>query len=490
VLASLADDVRVAPAFCWVPPHATTAGGEVADLARSLGRDPYPEQQLVLDAMFAEHEDGSNVAFEFGLVCCRQNLKTWCLEVAVLADLFLHSEPLVVWTAHQLDTTKETFRRFKALIDEHDDLSRRVRTITDTNGEWEIELVDGARVKFRARSKGAGRGLSGSKVILDEAYALTAGSMGDLIPTMLTIPDAQVRYASSAGKSDSDVLRGIRDRGRAGGSSGLSYLEWADLAEPDCADDDCDHKISRVDCCVDDPARWQVGNPALGRLITEDRMRATRESLPEGEFVRECLGWWEKPAAHVTSTVDMGRWADLLDRVEVTDGLVMAIDVTRFHEHATIAMAGRRDDGLAQVEVVENRPGSAWVAARAVEIFREHDYVQVILDPSSSAGLVLTELLAAHLPVRLTSFRDYTQACGGFLGLVEAERLRHGGQPELDMAVGSAAQRTYADMWVWNRRNSAVDSSPLIAATLAAWGLGQDDASVYEGRDLLTLGSL
>jgi hypothetical protein len=46
--------------------------------------------------------------------------------------------------------------------------------------------------------------------------------------------------------------------------------------------------------------------------------------------------------------------------------------------------------------------------------------------------------------------------------------LRHRGRPELDAAVAGAEQRIVSDSWLWSRKNSSVDISPLVAVTLAA----------------------
>ena len=40
------------------------------------------------------------------------------------------------------------------------------------------------------------------------------------------------------------------------------------------------------------------------------------------------------------------------------------------------------------------------------------------------------------------------------------------GQEALNLAAATAAQRVSGDGWYWDRRNSAQDASPLVAATL------------------------
>jgi hypothetical protein len=45
--------------------------------------------------------------------------------------------------------------------------------------------------------------------------------------------------------------------------------------------------------------------------------------------------------------------------------------------------------------------------------------------------------------------------------------LRHIWQTELNAAVFGADRKFYGDAWLWARRTSSADISPLVAATLA-----------------------
>jgi hypothetical protein len=54
---------------------------------------------------------------------------------------------------------------------------------------------------------------------------------------------------------------------------------------------------------------------------------------------------------------------------------------------------------------------------------------------------------------------------------VEQDGIRHLDTPELNAAVRGAATRPLGDSWAWSRKNSTVDITPLVACTLAAWGV-------------------
>lgn len=211
---------RVDPTFCVVPDYVDTFGPEVSELNARAGFAPDPEQELLLDALFAFGPDGKSVVYDFTVICSRQNLKTGFLKQAAVGWLYVTEQRLVVWSAHEMPTTREAFRDLTELIDGCPDLSKRLAPgpshgVTTANGREAIELESGQRCIFKARTHSGGRGLSGNKVVLDEGFALKPTHMGSLVPALSAMPDPQVVIASSAGLMDSGVLRGFRDRGRA-----------------------------------------------------------------------------------------------------------------------------------------------------------------------------------------------------------------------------------------------------------------------------------
>jgi hypothetical protein len=97
------------------------------------------------------------------------------LEARELAGLFLFGEQLILHSAHEFKTAQEAFRRVLGLIQNTPDLDKLVSRVRTSHGEEGVELRNGARLRFVARSTGSGRGFSGDVVILDEAYNLGPG---------------------------------------------------------------------------------------------------------------------------------------------------------------------------------------------------------------------------------------------------------------------------------------------------------------------------
>jgi hypothetical protein len=79
------------------------------------------------------------------------------------------------------------------------------------------------------------------------------------------------------------------------------------------------------------------------------------------------------------------------------------------------------------------------------------------------------ELRDAGVTVSLVSTSEHGQACGHLVDKVQQDELRHLGSVELAAAIAGARTRPLGDAWAWSRKNSAVDITPLVAATLAVW---------------------
>lgn len=479
-------DLAVAPAYRWAPAYERTLGPEAVDLAHSVGMDLDADQEQLLDDWFAIGPDGKWVSFENAVIAPRQNLKTFVLEAAGLADLFLCEDQLIVWTAHEFKTSQEAFRDLHTLVDNYDHLRRRVRTVSTANGDEAIELLSGARMKFLARTAKSGRGMSGDKVILDEAFELSPGQIGALLPTMSARPNAQIRYGSSAGKLHSAVLRGIRDRGRAGGSPRLTYAEWCAPHKP-CETEDCEHRPNTPGCVLDDPQMWALANPALGRRISEEFIRETeRMTLTPVEFARERLGWWEDPPTAL-SGIALEAWASLGTQDPPQDPVCFGVSRPKDQSYTTIAACGMAT-GRPIVEIVDRRRGSDWVVDRLVEL-QKHRPQGLLMNGNDVAAGLIPALERAGVNVRTTDAREYAGACAGFLDAVVQGALGHRPHPDLDNAVQKVKTRDVGDAWAWTSKGTGADISPLHAATLALHGhLTANRPSVYESRGLAVLG--
>lgn len=456
------------------PPYTETYGPEAVELAASAGLIADPWQSDVLDVMLAYGHGGRWTCPECGLVVPRQNGKGSVYEIRALAGLYLLSEKLVMWSAHEYKTAMEGFRRVLGLIDGTDDLRRRVFKVSNTNGDEGIELhgegrsrITGRqRLRFIARSKGSGRGFSGDCNLLDEVFALTEEQVAALMPTVSARPNAQLVYASSPplDAATGEPLFALKGRGEAGTDPGLAWFDWGQERGVD----------------LDDPAVWAAANPALGIRISTQTVERERRSMTAEAFGRERLGIWPEKAGD--SVISMRRWSELADPSSRRDGdVAFALDVEPNRGHASIQVYGLRADGLGHLELVDRRPGTAWVPARLAELKERHNPIGIGLDGAGPAASLRADLKTVGIeppddpdsPARgdltLLGARDVAAACGQILDAITNGTLRHIDQPDLNAAVDGVKLRPLGDASAFARRRATGDISPLVAGSFARY---------------------
>lgn len=465
---SLLPDVRIGsqrPTFLSQPvDRRGSAGEEAVELAALAGLVLDDWQAWLLDEMLSIGSDGRWSAFEVAAILPRQNGKGGLLEARQLFGLFLGGEQLAVHTAHEFKTCFEHFLRVKSLIESTPDLDSRVQRIRLGAGEQAIELKNGQRLRFLARTSGSGRGLSGDTVYLDEAFALTPEIIGALLPTLSAVPNPQVVYTSSHPKFTQQVLYALVQRGRAAGSDRLLYAEWG----------------NGDDVANDDRTAWSRANPALGIRISEEIIEAELAAMSgfPDEFRRERLGIVVDDG-HI-SVFDPDKWRAVCgESVVPADPLTFAVDVSPDRDFAAIVAAGR-DGSTVACELVDYRPGTGWLAERCAELKARHRGRLVLeaRSPAAAVGIVGADEIASA---------DAVNASGALFDAVADGCVQVRSDVRMQTAVTSAAKKTVGDAWRFARRTER-DVSPLIALSLAHWAVASSlpvSAGVYSLADFL-----
>lgn len=445
-----------------VPLAVASAGREAVELAEAAGLFLDQWQQSVLEDSLGERADGSWSAFEVGLIVPRQNGKGSVLEARELAGLFLFGEELILHSAHEYKTAAEAFLRIRSLIENTDDLRRRCKKPRTSHGEEGIELLNGNRLRFVARTGGSGRGFSGDCIILDEAYNLPGRVLAALFPTMSARPNPQIWYTSSAPLNDptSDVLRGLCRRGRRGADK-LAFLEWcAGPGDPE------------------DRGRWRAANPGLGIRITEDFVDTERQAFSEDveAWERERLGIWRDSEDGRERVIPPATWVACEDAKSGPVGRVaFALDVSPDRRTGAFGVVGASGRGGTHGEVADYGTGTEWMVARAKQL-QDKWMAPLAVAAGSPAASLLADLENAGVKVTQVTTGDHAAACGALFDEIVQQRFRHLGQLELNAAVEGADRRYYGDSWLWSRRTSVSDICPLVAVTLAKWAFDQGPA--------------
>lgn len=475
-----------------------------AAIAAKLGRRPTRWQQYVLDVGL-ERVDGPGSPFAYANVDaivgrrCGKSVTTMGVPLAraiagpVTLDTGRVMPFLGAHTAQNLIKARQRF--MKDLVEPYrESMSPAVwrsgvklrEAIGDTSltidprvsgKDWRWRRSSNISVFAPTRSSVRGDGLM--HLTFDEWLTITRALGQDLMSAAgPTLGDArghgQIWRVSNVSILNNELtaLWEMKERGRAlvdaGVTSGTAYFEFT---VPD-------------DFHLDDEDSWWEYYPALGDgIIRLEEMREDRIRLGDESFAAEYFGRW--PGAGQTkplwSTILRGVWdnagAAAGDLVMPATGLsAIGVDIDPFDRSASItACAGDPDrDGLAE-EVIDDRPGSSWLAGRirelapAVDAIGIDDYgpghdllEQLIKDPLVAAKLV---------PVKS---QDFIAACFAWDSRLRDRRIRirKSDHYAKATAAAAAAQRTTGKAWQWERRLDTPQTS-VVSATLAAWALGR-----------------
>ena len=466
------------PNICSIPPFTSSAGQEAVELAEMVGLVLDPWQQYVLSNALNERADGKWAAFGVGVAVSRQNGKGSILEARELAGLFLLNERLIIHSAHEIATSLEAFHRLLARIEDTPDFSKRVRRVSRAHGDEGIDLHNGQRIRFKTRTTGGTRGFTADCVILDEAYNIKAAAVAAMLPTLSAIPNPQIWYTSSAvdqTKHDNGVVfASVRERGIKGEDPSLAYFEWsAPVGIKDLTED-----------VVMNPINWSMANPGLGYRITEEAIARERREFAgdiRGFAVERLgIGDWPDTDPGISKVLDAARWDACADiHSSAQNPVYFAFDVAPDRSHSCIVVSGKRDDGLPHIEIVDHRSGTGWIVDRLAKLVAKHRSKMVICDGFGPAGSLIPELEQLKIPILPLGAGDYAKACGIFYDAVMdydisdpelSPSLRCLPNPALTAAVIGATTKPLGDAWKWDRKNSSVDISPLVASTLALFG--------------------
>lgn len=442
-----------------VPPYATSGGQDAIELYESSGQTLDPWQKIVLEDGCGELPGGRWAAFEVATIVPRQNGKGTIIEARELAGLYVFGSNLLLHSAHEFKTAAEGFRRIKFVIDNTDDLRRKVKKITEAHGEEGIELMNGARLRFMARTRGSGRGFSADDLFLDEAYELSSASVAAMLPTLSARPNPQIWYFSSAPLRDSDQLRKIVKRGRSDEPARrLAYNEWS--APRDASFDDLDALAQ--------------ANPGLGIRLSTEFCETERDAMDEVEYARERLGIEEDVTG--STVIDMRVWAQLQNKAALDGPIVIAFDMDNERAHTSIAAAGGLPGDLVQAELIDNRTGHPyWLVDRILDLKRRHRPVKILVNGNSPANTEVTKLEDKGVEIYRVSAPEMVTACGQFYDHCRSDpdhspTGRFAPNPALNNSIANARKRELGDGWAWARRDASADISPVVSITLAMWG--------------------
>ena len=432
-------------------PRRKTRGGELAAIAARLGTPLMGWQELVANVGLEVLDDGVTPAYrEIVVTVPRQSGKTtlvlaWELHRA----LAWRSAQTIAYTAQTgFDARRKLMDdQVPALL--NSSLAPTVRRVYTANGNESVIFKNGSRIQVLPSTPTAGHGKTISLAVIDEAFADYEGIReAALLPAMATKRDGQIVITSTAGTSESLFLRRKVDAGRQaikdGADNGIAYFEWS--ADPD--DDPFD------------PETWAKCMPALGDTIEETSIRHALATMTLSDFKRSYLNTWTQQDDRL---IPEKVWYGCNSaKVAPAGRLSFGLDVSLDRSSASIVVA----DEVGRIELIESRPGVAWVSQRCLEISRRWK-APIIVDGYSPAGSLIEPLQNIGATVVKYRTQEVVAACNLLYDAILDRNVKVKTSTFLDDAILNAKKRAIGQSWLWARTNLEADLTPLYAMTLA-----------------------
>lgn len=486
----------------------TSLGFEVIEFALTvLGIVLYPWQKWLLIHALELLPSGDYRFRRVVVLVARQNGKTLLGSVLTAWWLFKDSKrnpkrlpPVrfkVVGVAQNLDIAREPWAGVKLWADpkpeteEEADLAiaalqKRTAKVVDTNGKESIVCRN--RAHYEIRAAGNTRGKPAARVLMDEtreqttwrawnAVSQTLKSFGNL---------GQLWAISNAGDPNAVVLIAQRGVGLKSVARWEEYVESGIMSAEDYANQN-DVSLGLFEwsapdgCELDDVEAILQANPSVGHgeLTVEAILSDMPPAMTEAGYRTEVLCQWV--TARVEPHIDPTMFAELADaasKIDWSRPVACAVDVSHDRQRSHIAVAGFREDGLVHVELVASRAGMLWVPAAVAWLHTEWGVAAVAVQGRGCAAGEFAEKLRELVDEQLLTLEVLEivgpalgAVAGGVRDRVQAGTLRHLGQESLRIAVEGGMAKHLNEVMVFDRANSPVDVSPLIAEAEALWAL-------------------
>ena len=387
----------------------------------------------------------------------RQNGKSLLVQARAEAGMLLLGET-VIYTAHLQKTATETFEEMRTYF-ETPKLRRYVAEIKTALGREQINLTNGARIKFLARTRNGGRGQHGDLLIFDEAQELDETSQGSFLPAISASLDPQTLYLGTPPGPDAvgTVFRDLRTKALQRKSPKTA---WFEFSVPEIGD-------------IGDKSRWAQANPALGRRIRLSTIEGEAEQLNPDTFARERLGWWSPVAAQkIDYALEKAAWEKCASDAQKPEGKT-AYGVKISADGSLVCLCGAviPEEGPARVSLIELRSaalGLGWLADWLNQ--RYEKACCVVIDGRGGADVLVEKIRPvwrAKTAVVRPGARDVVAAAGGFCNAVaEGELSWFKKQKALEESAVTAIKRPIGGGYGFGGENSL----PVEACALALWG--------------------
>lgn len=383
---------------------------------------------------------------ESGLSIMRQTGKT-VIDLAEMVKTAVQGKRRrILYTAQTgKDSREKLIEDFWPMV-EDSEIMDYVKRCYQGVGSEKIVFKNGSFISIGNSTETSLHGKTLYKAILDEIFADVDFRREQAVdPAMMTISQAQMLWSSAAGTEKSIYLRHKIKEGRKAAMAdkgyGTAYFEWS---------------ADRKELSYDEEM-WKRTHPALGRTVTLAAMRHAAEKLPEAEFRR---AWLNIPTtSEDDGAIPVESWKKVCYPAILTTGRdrTWVVECAFDRSYGCIALYCKDTNTL---ELIQYQEGTDWVNAKMDELKAEHGGRVVYVGNGPAATLADTtwnEITQSEL----------SEACAELFDAIISNQVIILHNPILDEVVDGAQIQPSGGRWVWDRKKSVSDVSPLIALSVA-----------------------
>lgn len=428
---------------------------EAIEFYKKSGRDCYPWQVSLLEAIMAINDDGLWVHQKFGYAISRRNGKT---EDVYIVELWgLHKGLRILHTAHRISTSHSSFEKLKKYLEDMGYVDGEDFVSNKAKGQERIEFKEtGAVIQFRTRTSNGGLGEGFDLLIIDEAQEYTAEQESAL---KYTVTDSENPMTIMCGTpptmvSTGTVFASYRKKVLAGNSE---YSGWAEWSVENI------HDINDVDA-------WYLTNPSMGYHLNERKIKV---ELGDDELDHNIqrLGYW--PTFNQKSAISEKEWHDL--KAEPMPGLkgklFVGIKYGQDGTNVSMAVAVRTDDNrifVENIDCVSIRNGMQWI----INFLKSADIEKIVVDGASGQELLAAEMkeFGIQKPI-LPTVKEIITANSLWEQSIVQQTLCHSNQPSLTAVVTNCDKRSIGSNGGFGYKSlyDDRDISLMDSALLAHW---------------------
>jgi hypothetical protein len=407
------------------------------------------------------HDDDGNLVFRESLVStARQQGKSVALRALIGWWLTEYTAikgeaQIVLSTANKLDRAEAIFTDLAFVLKERYDAK-----LMQAMGRKSVTMPSGSRWEIRAAVP-ALHGGSYDLIVVDELWNISAAVIDEALrPSQIARPTPLLSMWSTAGDEGSHSMIQYRENALAEidqGEVSLSYFaEWS-------MPPSCDPR---------DEASWAWANPALGRTVT---IQALRAASKKDSFARAHLNLWQAARG---AWLDRGDWDEWATTETMPEGGVLAVD-SSVDDARYVGVRTAVKDGRIHVtvEFVVDNEQAMW------------DEIERVMS-CKTTRLAITPTLEIHLPTKyaarynLVGYGELLKYTTLARSMILEGRVTHRGQRNLDEHMYRAVMKKTAQGAVLS---SQASPGPIELARCAVWAIALVSRPVNSQKPMIAI---